>query len=51
MYLQPVTEPYLTCTSVLPEAIATALIIKSGYQGCALTKPQRLLVLTFDLDA
>ena len=50
MYLQNVTEPYLTCTSVLPEAIATALIIKSGYQGCALTKPQRLLVLTFDLD-
>ena len=40
MYLQPVTEPYLTCTSLLPEVTATTLIINCGYQGCALAKPQ-----------
>lgn len=40
MYLQPVTEPYLTCTSLLPEVTATGLTINCGYQGCALAKPQ-----------
>lgn len=47
MYLQPVTEPYLTCTSLLPEVTATGLIINCGYQDCALAKPQRLLMPSF----